>query len=480
MTSLLATRRRAEAFARLVEGSRRSHDPNVAPLLELVAMLRPAGVQPSEGFRTSLRDRLLAVAAERPQGAMPDALPIPAARSAVRTPTRLRVVAVAVSVALAGGMVGTAAAARNALPGELLYTLKRGLEQTEAAVTTNSESRGRQYLGQATTRLTEISSLTDQSVRPGATDRLALSQTTLNDFARDARRGGSMLVEASQLDGRTAPLVQLREFVAATRPKLELIRAALPAEAGAAYSAALATLDRLDQRALALCPACKPGAADPEGVLGGPVGGGSPDGRPADGDADRTPADSATASATPGSTRSTGAPASDPTNALRTWLPLPLPWPHEPRPGPTISLDLPEPPAPGRGTEVLAIPLPNPTSLPLPLPAEQPLPASLPLELPVESERLVSLPWLLPGGIPEPLLTGGAPQPAPTTTDPSTPAKPTPGATPTSPKPSGSPTPSHTQLPSEVPEILPLPGDEETPTSGGSIFDDLFGPLLPG
>ncbi|MEQ7007177.1 DUF5667 domain-containing protein [Actinopolymorpha sp. B17G11] len=478
MTSLLATRRRAEAFARLVEGSRRSHDPNVAPLLELVAMLRPAGVQPSEGFRTSLRDRLLAVAAERPQDAMPDALPIPAARSAVRTPTRLRVVAVAVSVALAGGMVGTAAAARHALPGEFLYTLKRGLEQSEAAVTTNSESRGRQYLGQATTRLTEISSLTDQSVRPGDTDRLALSQSTLDDFAHDARQGGNLLVEASQLNDSPEPLVRLREFVAASRPQLELIREALPAEAGAAYSDALAVLDQLDQRALELCPQCKPGADDPDGVLGRPAGGGSTDTGPAGGDTDSTPDDTATASTEPGST-ATGEPAPEPTRANRHWLQLPLPWPIDPRPGPTISVGLPGPPAPGQGTEVLAIPLPNPTSLPLPLPAEQPQPASLPLELPAEPVRTVSLPWLLPGGIPEPLLPTGAPQPAPTA-DPSTSATPTPGPTPTKPNPTDSPTPGRTELPSEVPPILPSPDDEETPTSGGSIFDDLFGPLLPG
>jgi hypothetical protein len=479
MTSLLATRRRAEAFARLVEGSRRSHDPNIAPLLELVEMLRPAGVQPSEGFRSSLRDRLLAVAAERPQDAMPDALPIPAARSAVRTPTRLRVVAVAVSVALAGGMVGTAAAARHALPGEFLYTLKRGLEQSEAAVTTNSESRGRQYLGQAATRLTEISSLTDQSVRPGDTDRLALSQSTLSDFARDARLGGNLLVEASAQGDIRAPLVRLREFVAAARPQLRLIRKALPAEATAAYSEALAVLDQLDQRALDLCPQCKPGQADPDGVLGAPAGGGSTNNGPAGGTG-QLPDDEPTSSAEPGST-APGVPAPEPTRADRNWLRLPLPWSNDARPDPTISVGLPPPQAGSQGNKILAISLPNPTSLPLPLPAEQPQPASLPLELelPEGPVRSVSLPWLLPGGIPEPLMTGDAPQPAPTQ-DPRSSEKPTPDATPTKPSPTDSPTPNRTELPEEVPPILPSPDDEETPASGGSIFDDLFGPLLPG
>ncbi|HZC25426.1 MAG TPA: DUF5667 domain-containing protein [Actinopolymorphaceae bacterium] len=486
MTSLLATRRRAEDFARLVEGSRRSHDPNVAPLLDLVAMLRPAGVQPSEVFRTSLRERLLTVAAELPRSAVPDASPIPAIRSSFRTPTRVRIVAVALAVALAGGMVGTAAAARNALPGELLYPIKRGLEHSEAAATTNADSRGREYLGQATSRLGEVSDLAAGGpVGAGDLQRVALSQATLGDFAVDVREAGDQLVEAAHLSGQTAPLIQLREFVAETRPRLQAVKALLPAQVDDAYDNALTALERLDQRVVEICPLCAAGSAS--GAISGNAGTGQ-------------------SSRGGGDTRRSGA--SQPSRGKRTTGPVDAGTSQPGTTAPLIRLTLPLGPlgstagagaepeqtgAPaqrqtaGPPTGTLSIPLPNPTSLPLPLPSKLPLPTSLPLPLGAAAKpqqaTAMSLPWLLPYGGAEPdgvavlppgLLPTLAPLPSQGQASPGKGAKqaPAPGAT-KGPTPSPSPT------------VLPFPGGDDgaspspSPTSGGSIFDKLFGPLLP-
>lgn len=481
MTSLLATRRRAEDFARLVEGSRRTHDPNVAPLLELVAMLRPAAVEPSDAFRTSLRERLLTVAADRPRSTGAAATSMPAARSAVRTPTRLRVAAVAASVAIASGMVGTAAAARGAQPGDLLYSVKRGLEQTQVAVTTNAESQGRQQLGQATTRLAEVERLAATRVRPGDADRIALSQATLNDFAGDARKGGNLLIEAYQSDDRAAPIRSLREFVAESTPRLQALDAGLPAQVDGALQDALATLERLDQRALEICPSCD---SEARGVGDGVVST-RPDRTERSGPAEPTPSEGATTASArpskpfPDSTnpgpRAPTPDRSGPTAGPRLPLPLPWPWPSEGKPKPEPTVDEPEPAPTSEAPLPLPLPLPLPTSLPLPLPLGLPLPASLPLVQRAEQPVVMSLPWLLPAGLPAP--TSDRPradQPAPDAPSPADQTSPrdTPEATPT-----GTPTPGKT-LPKPLPTLSP--DDEETtsPPSGGSIFDHLFGPLF--
>ncbi len=481
MTSLLATRRRAEDFARLVEGSRRSHDPNVAPLLELVAMLRPAAIQPSEVFRTSLRDRLLAVAAERPRDAGPETAPVPAIRSAVRTPTRVRVVAVACAVVLAGGMAGTAAAARDALPGELLYALKRGLEHSETAATTNSESRGRTYLGQASTRLGEVSQLSGGTpVSAGDLDRIALSQSTLGAFARDVRQGGNLLFEAYQRDDRTAPLIQLRQFVASTRPQLLALRKLLPPQVDDAYRDALATLVRLDQRVLDVCPQCLlDSAGNGDGIITSRSQGGTAS-RSAGPDEARTAG------------RSGGAAGPEPVPTGRgsadgvlsgPLLPLPLPWRADP--GSDAALDNPVSDLGLRLSQALSVPLPQPTSLSLPLPLELQAPASVPSEKRAPAPRptkIIALPWLLPYGGDKPdqpapdqpgLLSPLLPSPSSSSEHSPAPPGGTPAPTPAA-SPGGKASPSVSPSPKPGEGATPSP----SPSSDGGLIENLLGPLF--
>ncbi|WP_020579499.1 DUF5667 domain-containing protein [Actinopolymorpha alba] len=476
MTSLLASRRRAEDFARLVENSRHSHDPHVAPLLELVAMLRPAPVAPSDAFRSSLRERLLSAAAEAPPRLAPTHNPVPTARGGVRTPTRLRVIAVAVAVVLAGGMAGTAAAARSAQPGDWLYAIKRGLERTETAVATNAESRGRQYLDQASTRLTEASALTGRRpISSRDTHRIQLSQSTLNDFTNDVRQGGNLLVEAYHQGERTAPITQILEFVANTKPRLRALEAMLPAQVDDAYTDAMTTLDQMEQRALTLCPLCSSGTSDVSDAVVD-----TPETDDPTATASPTPSTSSTPQRRTGSTSPTSSPrlpkaprfpyptnpgprgpeTSKPLPTLDPRLPLPWPWPSKPEPDPTGTIGSPGPTPTSRAPNPLPLPLPLPTVLPLPLPTALPLPLPLPL------------PWPFPQqGAPAPTGTHlPLPKPLPTQVPTTSPA-PTP---PTSgPRPSDSPAPRETLRP--LPTIDP-PKPEPSPTkTSRSIFDHLFG-----
>ena len=476
MTSLLATRRRAEVFARLVEGSRRTHDPNLARLVDIVAMLRPAGVSPSEAFRTSLRERLVAAAAEQARVGVPDDLPVPAVRSAVRTPNRLRIAAVAASVVLAGGMVGTAAAARTALPGDFLYPVKRGLEQTEVAVTTNDESRGWRYLGQASNRLTEVSGLTAGKTASDADPKRAeLSTETLSEFVRNTNDGGGLLIQAYERDGRTGSLVRLHEFVAAAKPQLEAIGQTLPPAARPVYEEALATLERLDRQVRSLCPVCVSGGssqADPSGKSEGT-------GSSADPESGST---QSTRRSSPG-----GAPGSKPASPDSPdrgggLLPLPLPWLADSDDGGILNLGLGEPPPHEKLAGSTGLLVPKPTSLPLPLPTESPQPASSSFERQPEKQESeqsglipkLDLGWLLPGGIPLPGETQESESPAVEKSpapDSSDSKQPSPSPSRSEPSRSPSPSPSVSVSPS------PSPSVEDGPT-GNRILDGLLDLLL--
>lgn len=490
MTSLLASRRRAEDFARLVEGSRRaSDDPDLAPLLGLVTRLRPADVRPSDDFRRSLRAQLVAVAAERAEsGGGADVLEAPVTGTTARTPARLRVGAMAASIVLAGGMVGTAAAARSALPGDLLYPLKRSLERTEALVTTNAESRGLEYLAQASTRLTELSELTaDGRIYSDDTARVDLSVSTLQEFTRHSRDGGALLVEAFRSDHRSSPLLRLREFIADAKPRLEATAAFLPTEANGAYTEALTTLERLDAQALQLCPLCDPGVGgvddadvlskgsgeDTTGRSDDGRGGASHDDAPSRTDTTSTSDSGSDADDAPGTGSETGPPdrpwpipsptAPGPTAPPRTPGPtleprFPWPWPT-PYPRPTTTTE----PEPTPTEEDSTGPLPLPTVLPLPLPTSLPLPLPLPtvLRLPIP------LPWFSDDKQAPP---APAPGPMPTVT-PTSPTPSTPPHDPTSATSTpGSPDPLPTGLPDDG-----WPSPTPVPTKDGP-FDDILGP----
>jgi hypothetical protein len=129
----------------------------------LVADLRRLGpaldVEPDPAFRAAARSRLVAMAAVRTPAPAPASGPrrLLAARAPDLPPARWR-------ARLTAGLAGAAltvtalaalvAVADSADPGDVLYDLKRGTEQTQLALA--GDSRGRALLGFASTRLEEL------------------------------------------------------------------------------------------------------------------------------------------------------------------------------------------------------------------------------------------------------------------------------------------------------------------------------------
>lgn len=257
MTTVFGSTRRAEQLAVLLDdrSGRLSavHDAELERLVGVVAAMRQAGAAdesavPSPTFAATLRERLMAQA--------PDVLPtqpaVPAPPPRARGRLRRRLVASAtVGVVLVGGTAGMAAAAQQALPGEVLYPIKRGLENAHLGLSTSPADRGRDLLAQASTRLDEARQLL-------AGDATGWPQVpgTLEAFADQARRGTGLLL-GSYADTRDpASIDAVRDFAVRSLGLLGPLAPAAPAPALDAVRQAAGTMTAIDARAGQACASC--------------------------------------------------------------------------------------------------------------------------------------------------------------------------------------------------------------------------------
>jgi hypothetical protein len=391
-------------------GSRRAavrdrEDAVVTRLQHLAADLDDA---PDPRFRAATRERLVAMAAVRaPQPAPRSGLRrLLAARADGGAPPawRTRLTAGLAGAAMTVTALGTLTAlSTDAQPGDALYGLKRGTEQTQLALA--GDDRGLTLLEFARTRLDELAALPD----PAAADVVGLLDTM------DAQtREGAALLTAQAVGGRdAAPVDGLADWAGRQTADLTALQPDLPAGAAAASQASLELLSGVSGRAAGLQAAltCAGGPATAGTDELGPV----PADCPADAPATGTPGGEAPAedtgvlsggdepasggSGTPGDT-ATASPAPQPAPGQ-----APAPAPSAPTAGGGTSGNRGSVPSSGgdRGatpsapvvpdTPVVKSPLPLP-ELPLPVPApvvprESPAPPLLNTPLPICIRPLV-------------------------------------------------------------------------------------------
>ena len=259
-TQLLPTRRKAVELADVLDRRRESSDAEVRRLVGLAEAVRALPVvEPSTDFAAGLRAQLVATA-ER------EFLPTQRGGQASRrapittaTPLRRRVglaAAAGTFVALGGG-AGLASASAAAIPGELLYPVKRGVEQVELGLATSNASQGRAELDMGETRLAEVGALLG-SDDPAAATRIV---DTLEDFTASVTSGGDHLVSSYQETDDPADLQVLHEYAEGYGDTLTDLGSMLPMEAAEAFAAAAATVSTIDEQAIQLCPACADGDA---------------------------------------------------------------------------------------------------------------------------------------------------------------------------------------------------------------------------
>ncbi|MFD7818514.1 DUF5667 domain-containing protein [Streptomyces sp. NPDC059785] len=148
----------------------------------------------------------------------------------------------------AGAFGGVAAASSDALPGDSLYGLKRGMEDFKLGLAKGDSDRGELYLDQASTRLSEASRLMERD-RSGPLDHEVLGEIrrALSGMQHDASEGHRLLHEAYERDGSLAPIQALSSFSQSHRKVWGSMRDRLPVQLGDVSEQVSSVFDAIEQ-----------------------------------------------------------------------------------------------------------------------------------------------------------------------------------------------------------------------------------------
>jgi hypothetical protein len=181
--------------------------------------------------------------------------------------------------------------ARDALPGDTLYGIKRTAEAASLGLTFGDEPKALKHLEFAASRVTEIETLAQRYANP-ADAPVGGYLTALSDFDNDAAAGSRQLIAlATRNDGRQ--LESLRDWAKQQNTRLAAVAVRLPGSARSREGASLDLLAKIAGRADALlarmqCYQITTGSFDDIGAL------------PATGACERIPGAPAPAQTAPG------------------------------------------------------------------------------------------------------------------------------------------------------------------------------------
>jgi len=254
MSPVFATRRRAEEFNSLVESSTEALDPRYADVLSLVEQFRalepPA---PRPDFTLALREQLMAEA---------DTVLLPAPTADAerltlprRTARDRRIAAAVGAVAIIGASTSIAVAAQSALPGEMLYPIKRLLESAETGAQLSDSGKGSSLLDNAADRLAEVTALS----RTSDLDESDTIATTLTTFSEQSLEASDFLLDDYAAGGDRSSVEALNQFTVSSMETLAQLEAVLPPGARDELQEAAQVLVEIDSAASAACPVCRGG-----------------------------------------------------------------------------------------------------------------------------------------------------------------------------------------------------------------------------
>jgi hypothetical protein len=249
---------RAQRFHDLVESPSTGGAgvPEQADLLDVVDALRavPAAV-PDPAFVVTLRERLIAEAESVLAAAAAERDDIESRlrlRPAVLQTRRRhrRLAAVVAGVALVGASATVALAAQSALPGDGLYSIKRGLETAHAELTFDRADRGRVLLDSAGTRLDEAQQLSRERADP------ARVSEALDAFSEQAIDGSDLLIADYQATGHRSSMTTLRTFTVTSMERLKVLQSQVPPQSYDSLLQAAQALDEVQQASVHTCSVC--------------------------------------------------------------------------------------------------------------------------------------------------------------------------------------------------------------------------------
>ncbi|NEB82292.1 hypothetical protein G3I40_44850 [Streptomyces sp. SID14478] len=148
----------------------------------------------------------------------------------------------------AGAFSGVAAASSNALPGDNLYGLKRGMEDLKLGMADSDSDRGQIYLDQASTRLNEARRLMERD-RGGQLDHEFVGEVrrALSGMQYDASHGHQLLSDAYKRDGSLGPIQALSAFTQSHRQSWSTLSNRLPVQLGDVRDQVSSVFDAIDE-----------------------------------------------------------------------------------------------------------------------------------------------------------------------------------------------------------------------------------------
>ncbi|WLW53120.1 DUF5667 domain-containing protein [Streptomyces sp. YU58] len=145
---------------------------------------------------------------------------------------------------------GVAAASSDALPGDSLYGLKRGIEDFKLSyLSEGDDERGVAYLDQASTRLSEARRLMERD-RGGHLDHESLGEIrrALSGMQHDASEGHRLLTAAYEADPDSlGPIQALDNFSRSHRDAWGALRERLPVQLGDVSQQVSSVFDAIDE-----------------------------------------------------------------------------------------------------------------------------------------------------------------------------------------------------------------------------------------
>jgi hypothetical protein len=202
------------------------------------------------------------------------------ARAAARRPAA-RLLSSFVTGACAVLLLGalTVLLSRGALPGEMLYGIKRASESAELGLTSGQEAKGLKHLDFAAIRLEEVSGLVERSGTTAAgagpvaagldPDQTALVVDNLRSFDDQARTGSRLILPLAAQPTGPSP-AELAEWARSQSARLDSLSPSLDEDGRTAAAGSQQMLQRLTQRAAVLDgpePCATGGASDDLGPL---------------------------------------------------------------------------------------------------------------------------------------------------------------------------------------------------------------------
>ncbi|MEU6330159.1 DUF5667 domain-containing protein [Streptomyces sp. NPDC047049] len=159
----------------------------------------------------------------------------------------------------AGAFTGVAAASTDALPGDSLYGLKRGMEDLKLGMADDDSDRGRLYLDQAAIRMMEARRLMERA-RVADLDHEALGEVrkALAGVTHDAGEGHRLLHQAYERDGSLDPIQALNSFTKSHRRTWSQLRDKLPVQLMDVRDKVSSVFDAIDKEVGPLRPLLPP------------------------------------------------------------------------------------------------------------------------------------------------------------------------------------------------------------------------------